>query len=479
MNIFLIAWSNTSQEYLDIALKLEEKGHKILYWSGVIAGSNTQACQQKMNQTIFHYRSDAIVGIRPKEYANAEFKPLGEDIIKKLYETEVNLSTMKLFDKIPKSTLEKKNLYHNMLEYWHGVITKLKPDLIIFSAWPHSGYNYVVYSLAKFLGVKTALFEITRVYSRLLLANDFTVGSLDLKRALEQNKNKEIKLADLDQDIRDYYESQTEKKELITLDTKIANKNFSGISLLAIKLKVVLTSILDFSFFKKLYNYLLKQFKSNLKKEYTKLQIKPDFNKKFIYLALHYQPECSTNPLGGAFIDQLLMIKILAAAVPDHWVIYVKEHPYQWQVRGLTYFNYRYEGYYKSIAKLKNVYLVPIDTDNSALIDNSQAVATITGTSGWEAALRRKPALVFGHAWYRDCPGVYRVNSLESCQAAIQEHIMKDSISEQKIINYLYSFDKISIRGSLGYDWSRQESDVKPAENTKNIFNALIKEIEK
>ena len=98
-----------------------------------------------------------------------------------------------------------------------------------------------------------------------------------------------------------------------------------------------------------------------------------------------------------------------------------------------------------------------MDTDNVTLIDNSQAVATITGTSGWEAALRRKPALVFGHAWYRDCPGVYRVNSVDSCQEAIGEHITKDSISEQMIINYLYSFDKISIRGSLGYDWSRQE----------------------
>ena len=271
MRIFIIAWSNTSKEYLDIALKLEEKGHKILYWSGVIAGPNTENCQRIMNQTIFHYRSDAILGLRPKEYKNTEFKPLGEDFISKLYETEVNLSTMKLFDKIPKSTLEKKNLYHNILEYWHGVIKELKPDLIIFSAWPHAGYNYAVYSLAKLLGVKTVLFEITRVYSRLLLANDFKIGSLDLKEAVEHNKNKEIKIEDLNSDIRDYYKSQTEQKRLVTLDTRIANKSYSGVSLLAIKLKAVLISILDFSIFKKSYNYLLKQFKSNLKNKFFKL----------------------------------------------------------------------------------------------------------------------------------------------------------------------------------------------------------------
>ena len=36
---------------------------------------------------------------------------------------------------------------------------------------------------------------------------------------------------------------------------------------------------------------------------------------------------------------------------------------------------------------------------NLKLIDKCKAVATITGTSGWEALIRGKPVLHFGYPW--------------------------------------------------------------------------------
>ena len=136
---------------------------------------------------------------------------------------------------------------------------------------------------------------------------------------------------------------------------------------------------------------IFKYFKQNIKKEYAGVQVRPDLNKKFIYVPLNYQPERTSSPQGDMFVDQILMIEILSAAIPAGWVIYVKEHPTQWLFTGLNFTNSRYQGYYKKIAKIKNVALIPIEVDTYTLISRSQAVASVTGTAVWEAAL--KPAI--------------------------------------------------------------------------------------
>ena len=49
----------------------------------------------------------------------------------------------------------------------------------------------------------------------------------------------------------------------------------------------------------------------------------------FVYVPLHLQPERSTNPLGGVFDEQYLMVGMISSELPSGWRIYVKEHPSQ------------------------------------------------------------------------------------------------------------------------------------------------------
>jgi hypothetical protein len=125
----------------------------------------------------------------------------------------------------------------------------------------------------------------------------------------------------------------------------------------------------------------------------------------YVFVALHYQPERTTNPDGGIFDDQLLMIRYIASAVPNGWTVCVKEHPSQF---------YHFMGghlartseFYESVRGLKNVQFLPVDILGPKLMANAEVVATITGTIGFEAAMRNIPVLAFGRPWYRDCPGV-------------------------------------------------------------------------
>jgi len=479
MKLFIIAWNNANPDYLTIMSGLEEAGHEIVYWTGLCEEKFAENKKQFRN-AIFHSHREAVFGIPPAGADEFGFDPPSEDLLKKLYETESHIPTILRNKFETKSDLEKKHLYHKYVQYWHGALLKYKPDLIIFALWPHAGYDFVLYSIAKLLNIKTIMFEIVRIGDRLILINDFTVGSQLLKKELDENLKlkRNYKIEELSPDIRDFYKEQTSLVADNTPgDLKEMVSSVSGINKFKIKVKMVARSMADLTFFKKVFFFIVKKFKSNLKKEYTQLQTQPDFNKKYIYVALHYQPECSTNPLGGPFVDQILMVQILAASVPADWVIYVKEHPWQWKPRGTVYYSYRYENYYRELAGIPKVKLVPLKTDTFALINNAQAVATVTGTAGWEAVLRSKPALSFGHGWYRDCPGIFRVNSVESCKEIINRIISGSVlVKQQDIVNYLGALDRVSFHGYFE-DWAKSLSKLSGDARAKSMFSALNLEI--
>ncbi|MDD5290969.1 MAG: hypothetical protein PHZ04_02525 [Patescibacteria group bacterium] len=472
MKVFLI-WAGKGPEIKNLMLELKKHGQEIVYWVGSPGGE-----KDKLPETIFHDHWQAIAGLPAEDINMAEFSPPGEDLIEKLYRAESIILTMmnKRYDKM--GVDERRHLYYNMLQYWHGIIKKYKPELIIFPIIPHTVFNYLIYELARLLNIKVITFEDTWVSDRALLYTDFWQGSEALHKELRENQDKIFSLGDLDSDLQEYYKAQKDKdSDKAPPYTKkwrqqhtITNKFFR-------KMRIIIASLKDFSVFRKGLTYFLK-IKSNPKREYASVEAEVDFAEKFIYLPLNYQPERTSSPQGSIFVDQILMIEILAASLPKDWVIYVKEHPTQIPARGLNFSSSRYQGYYKRISELKRVKLIPIETDTYTLINKSLAVATVTGTAGWEAVLRSKPAIIFGYPWYRDCPGVFKVNGVESCQKVLQKIKEGFKIEPQQIINYLYSFDKATIHGYVDTGIS-VNSKLNKQERMNNFAQAILKEIRK
>ncbi|WP_411870135.1 hypothetical protein [Vulcanococcus limneticus] len=122
----------------------------------------------------------------------------------------------------------------------------------------------------------------------------------------------------------------------------------------------------------------------------------------YVYFPLHLQPEMTTHLLGGIYSNQLLAIERLRGWLPSDVRIVVKENPKQ------TY-RERSRLFYELIAGLPNVALAPISYGSRQLIDKAVAVATISGTAGFEALQAAKPCILFGNTWYQDFPGVLRV----------------------------------------------------------------------
>jgi hypothetical protein len=440
MKLFLI-WADRSLEMKSLVSKLEKDGHEIVYWVGL--GDENE---NFIKGAIFHDHYQAWAGLPADGVDKSQFVPPSKDLIEKMYRTESLVLTMmnKRFD--TDCVDKRKHLYYNMLQYWHGVIKKYKPDVILFPTVPHTVYNYIIYSLAKQMGIKTLMFEDSWVSDRLLTYEDWEEGSPLLHEVMKKNEDKHFHIDDLSEDLQKYYRLQTDdKKDATPVYMQHWKKKFSKFNLLLGKFKILAKSIKDRTVLNKILNYF-KKLKNNLKKEYTTLEIKADLNKKFIYVPLNFQPERTTSPQGDVFVDQILMIEILAASLPDGWAVYVKEHPSQWWLRGgIMYSCNRYPGYYNKIASIKGVQLVPINTNSFDLIHHSQAVTTVTGTAGWEAIVRSKPTLIFGYPWYRDFSKLFRIKDTESCKQALQKIERGFAVDQQDVINFLKSFDEATI----------------------------------
>lgn len=469
--------------------KLEGGRHQILYWVGY---EDSEA--HRFPNTIFHSYRDAVWAIPPKGIDSLEFPPPGADIISKLYADESIILTMLNAFMPDKDVSERKRLYYRLLSYWLGTLKKYQPEAIIFGYVPHYVYDYLIYALARLLGIKTLMFLDTTIPRRTLLLDDIFGGSELLKRAMKINSEKNFSLDDLNGDLKNYYQKNSNVGyTLLPSHIQYQKKKFSFIYKIFNLIKRG-----DFfkpSIFKRAYSYLDRswrkaswelfrkkiariswQFRDNLKKEYNRVQSKADFTNKFVYVPLQVQPECTTCPQGGRFSEQILMLEILSAALPAGWLIYAKEHPIQWLRYGVGFSPDKYRGFYEQMAKIKNVKLMPVEINSYDLLNSSQAVATITGTVGWEAILRSKPTVIFGYPWYKDCPVLFRVNDTESCRQALAKIKNGFKVDQQKIIDYLKIFDEATVRCYMSPSVG-EGTGLTKSESMANIAQAILKEL--
>lgn len=488
----LLSWARRQNDP-DIGILIHRLGrekHQVVYFVGApIDEAKTPA------GAVFHSYTDAGNAIPALGVDPSGFEPLGADIIQRLYRTESITLTMmnRSFDRL--CVDERRRLYYEMVRYWSGVLRTFKPEAVIFPNMPHSIYDYLLYELAHLLGIKTILFDDTRFPGRLLPFTDFRYLTKSLQEEMEKNRGKQSSLNDLAPDIRDYYELRSRRDYNVT-PSYIVDLQEKHSFHWSPSLKSIAACIQDLSVFRKAPRYirwllrikggelirrarthLSYPFVPDLRKEYSTVQMQPNLSRKFVYFPLQKQPERSTSPQGDMFVDQLLALQILSASVPKDWVIYVKEHPVQWAHFGIRFSSFRYRGYYKKIAQIKNVQVIPLGTSSYQLINNSHCVSAVTGSAGWEAVLRSKPAVIFGAVWYQDCPGIFKASSVKDCRQALDAIAAGFLVDERRLIHYLKCFDAVTIRGFIAPS-SGKASTVSKEECMQNISRAIIRELQ-
>lgn len=350
---------------------------------------------------------------------------------------------------------QRKQLYLKHLRYWNHVIVSSKIEFFLSSNIPHEVYDYVIYSLCKYYNIATILFHQSLPDFVFLIDNmSFNMRELEELYAEKINENTTVNLSLRAKRI---YDSYTDKTNDPTPFYMIEKRTMSALLKKILPfIKMGIRSNIKYQFGRMKYNIT-----------YNKYATSPDLKKKYIYLPLHYQPELTTSPLAGPFVEQSLVISMLSYCIPDDVLIYVKEHPKQ-GIYGRTI------EFYEEISKIQKVVLINKGFDTFRLIKNSIAVATCTGTAGWEALFREKPVLLFGDFFYQYCKGVFKIKSTDDCRNAIRDILNNVKPNIDSVKKFLFCVDKISAEGFIDYAY-KQVSKVKAQDNIDNLFDAFAR----
>lgn len=388
-------------------------------------------------------------------YKNEE--ALSSSLIESMYECEVVF--LKMIERIEMfkghiSYDERKRSYYNQLKFWDNFIKKEKITCFISSNIPHETYDFIIYSLCKLYNIPT--------YSFFQIETDFVLLCTDIKK-ISQAPNLAIKehhlisknysREDFSPRAQRVYDKYVGKANSVPF---YMNKKFRKLEIAtnrAIYFKRVLNKkrkplgLFNKSTLRQIYFKLIEKriniIKSKLlDRQYEKIAVAPDLTKPYIYVPLHYQPELTTSPIAEVFVDQHLIINILSATVPENIQLYIKEHPAQ-KIYG------RSSKYYTDILAYKNTVLVSKTFSSKQLISNSLAIATATGTAGWEALFKEKPVLLFGNSYYAGAKGTFQIKNEKGCKKALEEIISdKKTHTVNDTLAYLKALDLTAIIGN-------------------------------
>lgn len=504
------------EEWTDVIRTLQGS----LHWDPILVfteDDNRASLTEAFPEALLHDKADAIRGIPPSGRESWSAYPLDGALLEEFAPFEsMFMRILDRFDANGSFTYERRvRHYKRELSLWLGAVHDLNPDVVVFSNSPHGSADYMLYAVCKRAGVPMALFTKTGIPRRLLIKRSIEDIPYELLRAYHvacrsADAGQAVPLDDRSERswhvIRGTYAEaeprymriqrasggtrRSLRNRLVRLMLRpwmlpvyVRNvvrdhllKRRQAVPYLARNLASCSggyeQSSMDLAAWRR-YSKWAKARKAQLKRLYAGSSREVDLHVPYVYLPLHYQPEATTAPDAGPFVDQLLAVRLLSAALPTGWRVYVREHPSQF-APSLFGEQGRSELYYADLLTIPGVDLVSLDMSPFTLIDHARAVATCTGTAGWEAVCRGVPVLAFGNAWYRGCHGVFSVRSSKDVEDAVGSIAAGFTVDELQVRAFIQAVVDTGVEGDVNRSLAPNEAlDV--AENAHNLARALIR----
>jgi hypothetical protein len=302
--------------------------------------------------------------------------------------------------------------------FFERVLDEVNPDFLAIRITDSSN-GQILQKICIAKGIEVLMLGFTRFGNRAYISQEYDY--------LEFEKKHDEK------DIRSFEELHKHIQGITSLQSTF-RKKFRNSKKLWIKGAIKYLSLIINNKYREYYTNYGKTFfkviyvegKFSLKTRYRKKFIDRNFKRrleheqKFIYFPLQLEPERSTLIPATFYTNQLEVITNIAKSIPIDYQLFVKEHPMQ-KIKG-----WREISFYKNIMKLLNVKLIHPSISNDEMLKKCAMAMTIAGTTGLEAALYRKPCIVFSNVIYSSLPSVYRLKSLEELPMAIRESLKKE-----------------------------------------------------
>jgi len=509
--------------YQPYSVKVVQKLVDTLQWQPhvwFVADENRQLISEHFPAALQYDFFDVVKGRLPEGLSIHELDLPSPDELQWLAKYEYNFIYMLERNDSNDSAFEYKErlaFYYHVIGLWKSVIAKYGIEVVLFEEEPHQAVDYGLYLVAKLLGITTVM--TTRTISELgiLPYHDFETGFPELNRQYQALEHAFTERGDqglaISDTIEAYFQKMNADYQTILKEhlwdqveeyNKLASKKKFNVPSVAEVLKKLSVAIdvggrfikntpirsdqykAGYSMMDSHYSYreyVINKVKAigtkrNIKRAYDALSVDSladlPAGKKFIYVALQYQPEKSTCPLAGRFVDQRHLVKWLVSQLDDSWHILVKEHPSQF-ISSYTRFGecFRTERYYQELAAIPNVSLLDLSLDSFKIMAACEAVASAGGTVCWEAIARGKPALSFAVSWFRPCHGVFYIDTLADLQQAmaqIESGFTPQPYLVKAFAQLIKNYDFYAAIGGIA---SLQYKNVDEESNAQAHYNAI------
>ena len=412
---------------------------------------------------------------------------LDSDTIKAFYECKSYfMRTLDRVFAVPESIRSYESYFHQLLAYTLGFFAKNKPlKAVIFEATPHFPWDVLIFFVARYMGVETRILRRTLLDTRVVLDKDFRKEFGELVRFAPG------------EDFLDNRQKISKNNESFWLrlskdrNTQLKNSVFSSIPMQFLSSYTWLVLF----FIKSYRNYKLGYMRLSPLLFFWRLVLQKvkvlalrrwliensdsvNLSDPFVYFAMHFQPERSTDPEAQEFSHQYLAIRLLVEALPDGWKIYVKEHPRQVSSHpDIRMAHYRSVRDYCKIKSIPHVCLLHPSFDSEELINNCRMTASCTGSSVWEGMLKGKPGITFGRVWHSGCSSSLLVNSVSDAVKAFAVLSKKSESEVSKDVDEFLDWLHPCMIVSVNSDMAANASSIPRNVLVSNLAEAIIKSL--
>lgn len=340
------------------------------------------------------------------------------------------------------------------VEWAYELLTRHKPDVVLFANIPHEGYDNVLHEVARFLGIRTVMFLQVPFSPRHWVLDGHKPVSESLAAALgPAGAERADELV------------QTFLEQLDGKGTYFYMKHIRPIAIPTVG--EILASLLKGRFKQAVAGSLAAVQQSAYETRLHTLvagspPIQPGL--AYGYFPLHLQPELTTSALGEAlYFNQVVALRHFAEVCQQAGMsVVVKDNPKQ-------NFSHRSAYFFDAVGGIKNAIFVSRGVPSHQLIQSARLVGTVTGTAGLEALRNGKPVICYGDAWWRRIPGVF-------APSASPEQVMGCTIDPIAVAQAIRKIYGQSVQGcsDLDYVGAFRQDAVQNSQNMVTSVEALV-----
>jgi len=156
----------------------------------------------------------------------------------------------------------------------------------------------------------------------------------------------------------------------------------------------------------------------------------PSPSEIFCVYFLSFQPEASTSPRAGLYVEQERAISLCASALSPTMSVYVKEHPDQFSRR-----RPRTSSLLRSLRKRQGFHLLHPRVSAEWCLAHASVIASPPGSVTLRAWRQGIPVIQFGSGLYRNAPGVYGEEDLFGVLSGTTDVPRRHTLTQEEVIS--------------------------------------------